>query len=85
MQKTIKIVATTRVTTEPGGSASVNLVANAPRSGATARATINITSGKVSAQVSASSTPTVKKSNQVPPKPGPRSMLLLPPWDSAKL
>jgi hypothetical protein len=27
----------------------------------------------------------VKKSNQVPPKPGPRSMLLLPPWDSAKL
>ncbi|CAN6171229.1 unnamed protein product [Urochloa humidicola] len=82
--KTIKTVATARVTTEPGGSASVNLVADVPRSGATSRATINITSGKVSAQVSASAPP-VKKSKPVPPKPGPRPMLLLPPWDSAKL
>jgi hypothetical protein len=78
----IKTSANVRVSTVTGGSATVNVVANLPRSEATSSATIKITSGSATAHVSASA-PNRGPAKQGPAKQGP--MLLLPPWDSAKL
>ena len=75
----IKTSANVRVSTVTGGSATINLVANIPRSEATSSATIKITSGSATAHVSASA----PKGRKPATKLGP--MLLLPPWDSAKL
>ena len=65
----------------PGGSATINLVANVPRPQASSSATINISTGTASARVSASA-PT---SQAKPRNPKAPPVLFLPPWDSAKL
>lgn len=72
-----------RVQTTDAGSATVNLVAHLPSSQASSSVTINITSGKASAQVSA--TEPVKKKKPSPRKSHAGPVLLLPPWDSARL
>ncbi|CAN6334603.1 unnamed protein product [Urochloa humidicola] len=84
-KNTINTTARVRVATSSGGNASVTLVANLPRLEATSTATINFTSGKASATVSASAPtpPKQKKIKPNQPKTGP--MLLLPPWASDKL
>jgi hypothetical protein len=79
----IKTSANVRVSTVTGGSATVNVVDNLPRSEATSSATIKITSGSATAHVSSASAPNRGPAKQGPAKQGP--MLLLPPWDSAKL
>jgi hypothetical protein len=83
----IKTSANVRVSIVTGGFATINVVANIPRSEATFGATIKITSGSATAHVSASA-PNRGLAKQGPGKQGPSKqgpMLLLPPWDSAKL
>jgi hypothetical protein len=66
----IKTNANVRVSIVTGGSATVNVVANIPRSEATSSATIKITSGSATAHVSTSA-PNTGLAKQGPAKQGP--------------
>ena len=67
----------------PSGSATMQLTAHAPNSAATSTVTINVRSGSASATCSAHEPPKKKQVRKRATTPGP--MLLLPPWDTAKL
>lgn len=84
LQNAIQSAARAKVSTGRTGSATVNLVANVPSSQASSSVTININSGKAVAHVSASA-PASPVKKLVPKKPRPAGMLILPPWESAKL
>ncbi|KAG2594044.1 hypothetical protein PVAP13_5NG615700, partial [Panicum virgatum] len=79
----VHTMAKARVTTTSAGNASVNLHARAPNSAATSSVTISIKAGSASAQCSAQE-PTKKKQHQKE-STSRLPMLLMAPWDSAKL
>ncbi|KAG2642101.1 hypothetical protein PVAP13_2KG263558 [Panicum virgatum] len=84
--KTLGLVHTkakARVSTTPAGTTSVNLHARTPNSAATSSVTISIKAGSASAQCSAQEP--VKKQQCQNASTSKLPMLLLPPWDSAKL
>lgn len=72
-----------RVETIPGGTATIKMKAHVPNSQAGSSVTINIKSGKGVAQVSACEPPN-KKTKQCSGKLV-MPIMVLPPWDSAKL
>ena len=84
--KTLGLVHTkakTRVSTTSAGTTSLNLHARTPNSAATSSVTISIKAGSASAQCSAQEP--VKKQQSQNASTSKLPMLLLPPWDFAKL
>ncbi|WVZ55133.1 hypothetical protein U9M48_005836 [Paspalum notatum var. saurae] len=71
-----------RVSTAHGGSATMTINAKSASSAATSSVTVNVTSGKAMAKVSVHDVPKKNSSKQTA---GNIPMLMMPPWDSAKL
>ncbi|XP_006654085.2 uncharacterized protein LOC102704057 isoform X1 [Oryza brachyantha] len=76
----VRVNATARVATHQGGSATVNLQAIVLGSQGSTSASVQIKSGKASVSVSAQ-----EPGNGKGKKPTPGPLLLIPPWESAKL
>ncbi|WVZ53833.1 hypothetical protein U9M48_004722 [Paspalum notatum var. saurae] len=71
-----------RVATAQGGTASMNLQARGADSQATSSVSVNITSGKASAKAVVHGAPKKTSTRKMSSN---NAMMMLPPWDSAKL
>lgn len=76
----VRVNARAKVSTQAGGSARVDLQANVAGSSSSTSAAVSVTFGKASISLSAQepAKQTTRKKTGVP-------LLLIPPWESAKL
>ena len=75
--------AKSRVQTGPSGSTTIKMHAHAPKSTTTSSVSVQVRAGSAPAQCSTQEPANKKQVQKKLTTPGP--MLLLPPWDSAKL